>query len=359
MDIHLYDKNFDLKHIFSNYISFIWTDRYSALGDFTLVLPYDGSILHLLETNRTYIRILDSTTLMVLEKITIEEKDGLPSISLTGRSLSKLFSDRIIWDTVRLKGNIVDCLSALVSESMINPKDTNRAYPGMSISVSNTSGIISEINEQISYKALSDPILKYCEESQIGFRINFNPFTKETEVVFYDGVDRSLDQNSVPPVIFGPSFGNIRSTKYLESSEKFRNVALVAGAGEDTDRKKVVIGTGSGFDRYEAFIDARDVQNKYKDSNDQEVIIPDSTYLPMLEKRGKDKMSKEFGYIRSFDGELDTSVQYEFGNDYFLGDIVQVQTLSGMNLKARVSEHILSVDDKGKSEYPTFDYYTE
>jgi hypothetical protein len=58
-------------------------------------------------------------------------------------------------------------------------------------------------------------------------------------------------------------------------------------------------------------------------------------------------------YIRAIDGQTSPQNDYKFGVDYGLGDIIELQGLTGSLSKARVTEYIRSQDQTGEKEYPT------
>ena len=69
-------------------------------------------------------------------------------------------------------------------------------------------------------------------------------------------------------------------------------MVLVAGAGEDLNRKTLMLGTDNkGLNRYELFVDARDIADT-KMSGDTEVSIPIEEYNKLLEVRGIEKLNE-------------------------------------------------------------------
>jgi len=52
---------------------------------------------------------------------------------------------------------------------------------------------------------------------------------------------------------------------------------------------------------------------------------------------------------------METSQLFKYGEDFFMGDIVQVENEYDVKGTARVIELIRSQDENGYSEYPTFD----
>ncbi|MDE7226441.1 MAG: siphovirus ReqiPepy6 Gp37-like family protein, partial [Ruminococcus sp.] len=60
-------------------------------------------------------------------------------------------------------------------------------------------------------------------------------------------------------VIFSNDFENLISTRYSEDSGNMGNVALVAGEGNGSERSRNVSGYAESLDRYEIYVDARDI----------------------------------------------------------------------------------------------------
>ena len=57
---------------------------------------------------------------------------------------------------------------------------------------------------------------------------------------------------------------------------------------------------------------------------------------------------------KSFEGSVDTSQMFKFGQDFFLGDIVQITNEYGIGARARIAEMIYSQSTSGIETYPTF-----
>ena len=108
------------------------------------------------------------------------------------------------------------------------------------------------------------------------------------------------------------------SESYEQSDFDERNVVLVAGEGEGTDRELVTLGSGSGLNRKELYVDARDLQ-----SENDDVVMTAAEYRQALTERGQSKLA-EHQPILILDGDINVHNQlYEYGVDYDLGDIVR------------------------------------
>ena len=70
-------------------------------------------------------------------------------------------------------------------------------------------------------------------------------------------------------------------------------------------------------------------------------------------KTKKEKLVENVS-ITSFEGETETTIMFQYGKDFFNGDIVQIANEYGHETKARILEIVRSEDKDGYSVYPTF-----
>ena len=173
--------------------------------------------------------------------------------------------------------------------------------------------------------------------------------SKQFVFKLYAGMDRSYNQSANSYVVFSPKYDNLVNSEYFESSQNLKNVALIGGEGEGSERKYTSIGTASGLNRRELYVDARDISS---DSGD-DVTLTAEEYNAKLVQRGNEKLA-ECKESVTFDGEADTTRMYTYGDDFFNGDIVQVENEYGHSAAARITEIIMSEDESGISVYPTF-----
>lgn len=83
------------------------------------------------------------------------------------------------------------------------------------------------------------------------------------------------------------------------------------------------------------------------------VKLSDTEYIAQLRQRGQENLAENIA-VTSFEGEMETSVMYKYGTDFFDGDVVQIENEYGHNTKVRVLEVVTSEDEGGISVYPTF-----
>lgn len=83
------------------------------------------------------------------------------------------------------------------------------------------------------------------------------------------------------------------------------------------------------------------------------IKLSNAEYIAQLRQRGQENLAENIDVV-SFEGEMETSIMYKYGIDFFEGDIVQIENEYGHDTKVRVLEVVTSEDEGGTSVYPTF-----
>lgn len=337
--------------------SLIWTDRYSAYGDFEVYTSATVRILQQLKKGY-YLWNRDSEHTMIVEGIEIQSNVEYGNdIVISGRSLESILTRRIVWKTTNINGNLQNGIKKLLDDAVINPSDSSRRI-GNFVFVASTDPAITSLTlkKQIGMgDNLYDTIVDICNSKSIGFKV---VLTSSGQFAFslYAGSDRSYDQLANPYVVFSPNFENIINSNYLDSDKKLKTITLVAGEGEDEKRiaRSVAVssGAGVGLNRREMYTDVRYLR---KESGD--VVLTDAEYQEQLEQKGQEDLA-ENTTVQTFEGEADTTTMFVYGKDFFMGDIVQVANEYGIEAKSRITEFITSQDIDGIKSYPAFTIVT-
>lgn len=345
MNVYVLDQNFNKIAVIDVMSSIIWTNRYYSKGDCEIYLSMSERNLDILRENYYLVREGHETNAMIIRSIKITTDIEVGNyITVTGECLKSLLYRRIIWNVTELNGTLEACINRLLMENAINPTDSKRKMDLINVNTLYT-GI--NISAQYTGTNLGEAISELCQNNGIGWDIEL--IDGKFHFKLYKGLDRSYDQNDNPPVIFSNEFENLLTTTYVYDLTNFRNVAKVAGEGEGVARRMITVGNASGLDRYELFIDARDISS----NNGQ---IPTADYNKLLTNRGNDKLA-ERAYTESFEGEVEPNYTYKLGSDYNLGDVVEVVNEYGIAASTRILEIIESEDDTGKYIIPTFSNY--
>lgn len=355
MNLTILDTNLEPLAILDTYESLIWTDRYQAYGDFEIYESVrDDGLLSVLKQDY-YLENTDSDHIMIIEQTQISsDTDSGNHLKISGRSLESLLERRIVWGQKILSGNFQNGVETLLNENIISPTDANRKIENFIFKASTDPYIVAlKIDAQYTGDNLYDVIKALCEEAGIGFKVTLNS-SKQFVFELYHGSNRSYDQEENPYVIFSPKYDNIINSNYIESKASLKNVTLIGGEGEGAERRYTTVGVASGLDRRELFTDARDISSDIGDGQ----TLSTEEYTAQLQQRGKEKLAENINVV-SFEGEIETTIMFKYGIDFFMGDIVQFANEYGHESKVRVIEMVRSEDEDGCSAYPTFETVNE
>jgi hypothetical protein len=348
MELFVLNADFESIAVIDTYESMIWTDRYNAYGDFEIYFAMDENLLEYIKEDY-YLWLKDSEHSMIIEDIKIDaDTEEGNRLIVTGRSLESILERRIIWGQRIFSGNLQNAIQTMLNENIISPSVADRKIANFIFVPSTDSKITSlTIDNQYTGDDLYTVIKGLCEENNIGFKI---VLTDDNQFAFslYAGADRSYDQTENPYVVFSPNFENIINSNYFSSKAGYRNVTLVAGEGEGASRKTTVVGSASGLDRRELFTDARDISSDTEDGT-----LSDAEYIAQLRTKGLKNLADHM-ITTAFEGEVEVTRLFKYGEDFFIGDIVQIANEYGNENSAYISELIISNSDEGLSIYPTF-----
>lgn len=348
MELFVLNADFESIAVIDTYESMIWTDRYNAYGDFEIYFAMDENLLEYIKEDY-YLWLKDSEHSMIIEDIKIDaDTEEGNRLIVTGRSLESILERRIIWGQRIFSGNLQNAIQTMLNENIISPSVADRKIANFIFVPSTDSKITSlTIDNQYTGDDLYTVVKGLCEENNIGFKI---VLTDDNQFAFslYAGADRSYDQTENPYVVFSPNFENIINSNYFSSKAGYRNVTLVAGEGEGASRKTTVVGSASGLDRRELFTDARDISSDTEDGT-----LSDAEYIAQLRTKGIKNLADHM-ITTAFEGEVEVTRLFKYGEDFFIGDIVQIANEYGNENSAYISELIISNSDEGLSIYPTF-----
>lgn len=181
--------------------------------------------------------------------------------------------------------------------------ESNRQLPLINIPASDGFGATYLLSERFTNLATA---LESCS-SATGqwWRFEINTDTKKLDVLATPPTDRTWATGTVKAP-FSEKFQTVGGVDYTKDVADYRNVAIVAGQGEDTARTVATVGSVTGWDRREEFYDARDLSDSGS-----------------LTKRGQAKLA-EVEDVEGVDITALTKSQLVCDEDYFVGDIVSV-----------------------------------
>ena len=334
--------------------SFLWTDRFQEFGDFEIVeFPQSNILAMLIEAK--YLLLEESEHVMVIETLRIRtDPVNGNELIIIGKSAESFLNRRIVNAPTILSGNLQDGIQLILNENAITPTVSARDIPELEF-LASTDPIITALTVELELlgETLYDVISSLCVLNGIGFKITLTDANK-FRFQLYAGVDRSYDQETNPYVVFSLDFDNLLNGDYYISDETLKTYALVAGeAGVGNIRTfaEVEYPTGlTGLERREIFVDAQSVT---RTSYGEGEPLTDEEYGYILEDKGYEELSNNQS-IQTFEGQLESSTMYVYGEDFFMGDIVQVANEYGHEATSRVIEMVYFQDSSGTKMVPTF-----
>ena len=379
-EFYLLDNELKKKYIIDTYSSAIWAKRYNDIGDCELVISASIENFRKIKECK-YIARNDDDMVCKIKKVELQtDEENGDQLILTGNDITDILNQRIVIKQTNFNGLVEDYIRALINDSIIKPTNTDRKIRNFALA--NNKGFSETIREQLTYDNVGEKIQKLCKQYGWGYRVTVN--NGNFIFALYKGNDISRY------ITFSHNYDNISTTDYVKDDSNIKNVALVAGEGEGVARKTITIGNGTGIDRHELYVDARDISSEidydellinypngkekvinnviYYQVNGSNVAILtkndtgeitnvqlcNNIYMENLKNTGYEKMS-EYTSITSFAGEIIAGMSYKYKEDYNLGDIVNIVNEYGISINVRISEVIENQDDNGYTMEPTFE----
>ena len=303
-----------------------WSRRYSHCGSFELkaiATPENTELLRL----GHYLWKNDDEEAGLIEFRELAAPDR-ETILVSGRFATSFLARRIIWGTETLNGDLSDCVEQLMDNHLIDPDDPTRCIPGITFS---SPALDIPIRTQTSYRNLLDVVTGLCDTAEVGIKTVFDPTGGPLNVRLYQG--------GVTQAVFSKEYENIIDQIYTQSLMDYANTALIGGEGEGSDRVFAAITGEAGEDRYEMFVDAKDLREE-----DFGVEYEDALLF-----RGDAKL-QERAMIRAFDASANPYGNLVYKSDYDLGGVVKVlSTRWNLEMTARITEIEESYDADGRS----------
>lgn len=348
MQLFIYNLDFEFLGIVEEINDIEWIREYYRGGNFTLNAKMNLMNVSLLKKDRIIIKDGDFTEPMIIEYRQLEENDdGDEDLMVTGQSLAtRILSSRVVLGR-QIEKNTAD----KVLENLLIKQTTgaNRQFPALQVDTTIKKGF-NTIEHNALYSSLYEAYETICTANQCGYKVILDPVDKKYIFKVYKGEDVSDN------ILFSIDFDNLKNQIYIDSTDNYKNVGIVAGQGEEEERDLVVVNDElySGFERREEFFDARDIEQDTKkgvDTDGNEIDIPiknGAKAVKLLTQRGLEKLA-ELEPINSFDAEL-VENNYKYKEDFDLGYLVTVRNKNwGVEFKQRITRIVESYGEYGRN----------
>lgn len=347
MDVYVFSEELEVIGHTDVMKSGIWTEKFSDVGTFEFWAPLDPLHTELLQEGRI-VYMLEHKSAGIIELIEKDNNDTGATIHVAGRHLKSYLDRRVVYPTFNGSGKPSTIARNLVSQNCISPSDKKRVIPNLTLDDTDP-----EYGESTSVQktggSVMDAETEFLASNSLGSEVILNTKDKKMVYTIHQGVNRSIDQDSVDPVLLSTDMDAILKSSYECDSSEFRNIAYVAGEGEGSARKLITVGDESlsGLARRELYVDARDLQSTTTEESGSETTMTDSEYENLLKTRGEEKLT-DYKRIESFETTIRTDEfsGYLFGRDFYLGDTI---TVYDTVLKIKSDVQVVAVEYTYKS----------
>lgn len=339
---YVLDRTLVTKMVLDNFTSFVWTERFYETGEFTMTMPVVEKVVKELKIN-DYLVIRESERVMVIETMTLltDEEEG-DTLEISGRSAESILERRIVWGQLKEKTVGLElAFKKLLDTQVINPANTKRKIQGIVFQESGIEGINDEaIDIDLLGDNVYDVTATWASEHLVGFKM---VLAGEHEIAFslVKGVNRTREQRERPPVVFSNAYENLLNSNYVQSEIGYASNMLAPGEQDNTYLEVIRLEERTGIDRREIFMDSKPQPESGQ------------TYQEALLEQAKETFN-EHNVTIEFGSEVDIYHQFRYGEDYFLGDIVEVENRYGFGNACRVTEVVYTRDANGPVMTPTF-----
>lgn len=305
MEIYILDRNLNIVGVISTYDSILWTEKVHEPGNIKAVFVFTEKMNRILQRGYLLYKTDELQPAVITRKTLKLNKYGQQTITIQGYMVTRYFRQRIIWKKMIMKGTPEQLMRQMVQEQIIAPEDETRKIPLIELGDQQNFDM-DEVEKQITYDNLQEALTDMSKTTELGYRLRLDYARKKLVFEVYRGTNRT--QGTEHPCIFTRKFKNVFTQEYNEDEGNYKNVCLVGGPGEDTDRVLVTVGSGAGLDRYEMFYNA----SGYSEDGITAAVLQDQ-----LRQKGLEKMSAYY-IAKAFEVKINKEKAMKFD----LGDYV-------------------------------------
>lgn len=356
MELYILDSLLRKTEVIDQFESLIWTERYSAYGDFQLTLFSTPEVRKLLVAD-TRLTMNESQRVMTINQVENKtDAEGRTTLKVSGVSLEAILEDRLArntfanltttpkWIITGAPADIARAIfDAICRNNLLSVEDNIPFLQTGSISIPSTIPEPEDsIGVELDLMSVYEAIKQICDAYGLGFRLLRNHDTSELYFDVYSGNDRTTAQSTYPPVLFSQELDNLTDVTELTTTAGYKNVAYVYAPNGATIVNAE--GAGSlleGFARRVLYVKADDITLEAGEELDA-----------ALQQRGLSELSK-YKSLTAFDGQIPQSTEYIYDVHYQLGDLVEIRNADGFSNQMRVAEQIFVSDGEGERKYPT------
>lgn len=345
LNFRVLNTDLTLAGFLENSQSVIYAPEFRNKGSFTIKCPATAENLDLLQVGRFLAR-LDDENFCIIRAVAYTDNIDDKTMTITGCFGNGILEQRIVYDKTDITETTENTIRTLITNNLITPTDTDRAYPNFVLGTAITTA------DSITGNYYKKNLLTAINELVTGTNYGFKTIISNNQFVFtlVAGVDRTLTQTTNNRVIFSDKWDNLLENEYIKSLELYKNVVLVLGEGDGETQLTTVVGAGQGVDRYEGVVDATAIST-------ENGTITAEDYAELLKTAGIAGMALE---TDSFLGNVLLGGGFIYRTDFAMGDIVTLENSKiGVSADLRIIGMTETEDNSGYNIVPILGVETE
>lgn len=361
MELFTLNRGFLRQDVIDAFSSVIWTERYYGDSEVELIVPATPDMIQKLPVG-TFLGLVGSKEVMLLDSIDIES--GV--LKVTGGSLLSFMNNRFIRVTAahedrywNFPGTPGWALWAIIYYMCIYggyplgvPNPASFVIPGLGLGGYDNSG--ASVNFAVPYGPVYDAMRDIATTYQVGIKITLESATDTSYTLAfwsYRGLDRTSGQTVNPVVRFSPQMDTLTDIKELQSIKDYATLVYSFAPG-NPDGLATIPGSSSVAGPPYTGFDLRALMTFEEDITTDQVGGDPNALVSMLNSRAQLALT-DHRFAKAIDGQIVPLHQFQYGVDYNLGDVIEVQGNSDIVQSSRITEYIRAQDDTGETAFPT------
>lgn len=361
MELFTLDRKFQKQDTIDKFVSAIWTERYYGDSEVELIVPATNEMIQKL-TVGTFLGLIGSKEVILLDTVDIEKG----ALKVTGSSLLVFLNNRFIrttaahedryWSITQTAGIALwwivyyMCIAGTYPVGVPNP--ALFVIPGLGLGNYDNSGPV--VTFAVPYGPVYDAMRNIATTYGVGIKITLESVTDTSySLAFwsYKGLDHTSGQSVNQVVRFSPQMDSLTDIKELQSIKDMSTLVYSFAPG-NPDGLATSPGVSSLAGAQYTGFDLRALMTFEEDITTDQVGGDPNALVNILNSRANLALT-DHRFARAIDGQIVPLHQFQYGVDYNLGDIIEVQGNSEIVQTSMVTEYIRAQDNAGERAYPT------
>lgn len=303
--------------------SLIWHERFYDVASFEF--HYSEFV-----SDAKFFYNSDNQQLGIIEDYNIQKTETI----YTGHAIKNILNDYIINYTITYISKTPEYIAKDLVSKFCN-------QDGILIETNQNRGTVID-----SLQITGDNLLTYIDTLlqtySLGCDVVYNYENGTLTFVVVDSVDNTVNKSP-----YSQNYGDIDTFKYAYTGSSYKNYAYVLGEVKtDGSRERVIVDIRSSTSdrRYELYVDARDLQSTYNDSDGNKVTLTTVQYRQTLYARG---ISKLQNYKKNVTVDLTSQ------EPFTLGELRQFKT-NNFIVAQQITEIITAWEENTIQQTATF-----